>query len=126
MAEEEPNTQSKSFRLEAIYFLQVNINQGKDLIAADFGGKSDPYVIVTAADRQYTTKVHEKTLNPVWKESTSFSFLSKIDKLRFEVYDKDKQPLGKDDPLGDCELDVTTFYNQGHNGFNGWIDLQNG
>mmetsp|Transcript_73020 Transcript_73020/g.89570 ORF Transcript_73020/g.89570 Transcript_73020/m.89570 type:complete len:282 (-) Transcript_73020:147-992(-) len=122
---DQPTTQSKAFKLESIYFLKVKIIKGKDLIACDMNGKSDPYCIVTASDRSYKTKVIEKTLNPEWNESTSFSFLKKVDIITFKLFDQDKKLLGKDDPMGDCTLDVSQYYGENHGGFFNWIKLEN-
>lgn len=52
--------------------LQVEVLEGKSLVAADRGGTSDPYVIVTVrqlAGQTWKTAWIKKTLNPLWNQS---------------------------------------------------------
>lgn len=49
--------------------------QATDLPAMDMGGTSDPYVkiyILPEKKKKYETKVHRKTLNPVFNETFVF------------------------------------------------------
>lgn len=39
----------------------------------DFGGKSDPYCIVTVGDEEDKTSIKYNTVNPKWGESFTFS-----------------------------------------------------
>ena len=51
----------------------------QNLAAMDIGGTSDPYVkvyLLPDKNKKYETKVHRKTLNPVFDES--FTFLVRI------------------------------------------------
>lgn len=51
------------------------MKQAADLKAMDSGGTSDPYVIVFLTSdirKKYETKVHRKTLSPVFNESFIF------------------------------------------------------
>ena len=55
----------------------VNIIQGKDLVAMDIGGTSDPYVKIYLLPREkhlkkQETKVHRKTLDPVFNETFKY------------------------------------------------------
>ena len=55
--------------------LTVGIIQASDLAAMDLGGTSDPYVkvyLLPDKKKKYETKVHRKTLNPVFNESFVF------------------------------------------------------
>ena len=57
--------------------LLVNIIQGKDLVAMDMGGTSDPYVKIYLLPREkhlkkQETKVHRKTLDPVFNETFKY------------------------------------------------------
>ena len=64
--------------------LQVEIIQCKDLVAMDIGGTSDPYVkiyLLPDKKRKQETKVHRKTLNPVFNET-----------FKYEVSTQHKQP----------------------------------
>ena len=48
----------------------------KELAAMDLGGTSDPYVkvyLLPDKNKKFETKVHRKTLNPVFNESFKFS-----------------------------------------------------
>lgn len=55
--------------------LTVGILQCADLISMDSGGTSDPYVkvfMLPDKKKKFDTKVHKKTLNPVFNESFVF------------------------------------------------------
>ena len=61
--------------------LQVEIIQCKDLVAMDIGGTSDPYVkiyLLPDKKRKQETKVHRKTLNPVFNETFKYEVSSTI------------------------------------------------
>jgi len=49
--------------------------QAADLAAMDMGGTSDPYVkvyLLPDKKKKFETKVHRKTLNPVFNETMNF------------------------------------------------------
>lgn len=55
--------------------LSVKVNEAKDLVDMDIGGKSDPYVELSVEDgsgkklgKAVKTKTVKNTLAPVWKE----------------------------------------------------------
>ena len=53
----------------------VGILQAADLLSMDSGGTSDPYVRVLLfpdKKKKFDTKVHKKTLNPVFNETFVF------------------------------------------------------
>ena len=55
--------------------LSVGVIQACDLPAMDMGGTSDPYVKVYISPdkkKKFETKVHRKTLNPVFNETFVF------------------------------------------------------
>lgn len=55
--------------------LAVTVNQAEDLPALDMGGTSDPYVkvyLLPDKKKKFETKVHRKTLNPVFSETFTF------------------------------------------------------
>ena len=59
--------------------LIINILQCCDLPAMDIGGTSDPYVkiyLLPEKKRKQETKVHRKTLNPVFNETFKFEVSS--------------------------------------------------
>lgn len=53
--------------------------QAEDLPALDMGGTSDPYVkvyLLPDKKKKFETKVHRKTLNPVFNETFTFKVRS--------------------------------------------------
>lgn len=55
--------------------LSVTVIQAEDLPALDMGGTSDPYVkvyLLPDKKKKFETKVHRKTLNPVFNETFQF------------------------------------------------------
>ena len=55
--------------------LTVGVMQATELPAMDMGGTSDPYVkvyIMPEKKKKFETKVHRKTLNPVFNETFIF------------------------------------------------------
>lgn len=91
--------------------LLVTIVECHDLIAMDLGGTSDPYVkiyLLPDKKRKQETKVHRKTLNPVFNETFKFSIpygevMGKT--LVFAVYDFDR--FNKDDEIGEVKLPIS-------------------
>lgn len=58
--------------------LLVGIIQAAELPALDMGGTSDPYVkvfLLPDKKKKFETKVHRKTLNPVFNEQFTFKVL---------------------------------------------------
>uniref|UniRef100_A0A3Q3DI55 Synaptotagmin IXb n=1 Tax=Hippocampus comes TaxID=109280 RepID=A0A3Q3DI55_HIPCM len=89
--------------------LRVKIHKAQDLPAKDFSGTSDPYVkIYLLPDRKtkHQTKVHRKTLNPVFDEvflfPVAYTELSNR-KLHFSVYDFDR--FTRHDLIGQVVVD---------------------
>mmetsp|Transcript_6716 Transcript_6716/g.18972 ORF Transcript_6716/g.18972 Transcript_6716/m.18972 type:complete len:437 (+) Transcript_6716:126-1436(+) len=98
--------------------ITVTIHAGKDLIAMDTTGKSDPYIVVRVLKNEekpktiYTTEIINQTLNPTWNENLSIkqSSLSGAHTLRFSIYDKD---VLSDDFMGNVNIPVNRI--QGEN-----------
>lgn len=89
--------------------LIVKIHKAQDLPAKDFSGTSDPYVkIYLLPDRKtkHQTKVHRKTLNPVFDEvflfPVAYAELSSR-KLHFSIYDFDR--FSRHDLIGQVVVD---------------------
>ncbi|XP_038620667.1 synaptotagmin-9 isoform X1 [Tachyglossus aculeatus] len=108
--------------------LIVKIHKAVNLPAKDFSGTSDPYVkIYLLPDRKtkHQTKVHRKTLNPVFDEiflfPVPYSGLS-TRKLHFSVYDFDR--FSRHDLIGqvivDNFLDLADFPRECHL----WKDIE--
>ncbi|XP_044477465.1 uncharacterized protein LOC123204727 isoform X2 [Mangifera indica] len=53
-------------------WIELVIVEGRDLVAADLRGTSDPYVRVQYGDIKKRTKVIYKTLNPHWNQTLEF------------------------------------------------------
>lgn len=88
--------------------LSVGVIQAADLPGMDMSGTSDPYVkvyLLPDKKKKYETKVHRKTLNPVFNETFVFKVpyaevASKT--LVFAVYDFDR--FSKHDQIGQVQL----------------------
>lgn len=58
-----------------VFQIQVGVIQATELPALDIGGTSDPYVkifFLPDKKKKYETKVHRKTLNPIFNETFTF------------------------------------------------------
>jgi synaptotagmin-1 len=64
--------------------LAVTVLQAEELPALDMGGTSDPYVkcyLLPDKKKKFETKVHRKTLNPVFNETFNFKVLPTLSLL---------------------------------------------
>lgn len=76
--------------------LAITVLQAEDLPGLDLSGTSDPYVkvyLLPDKKKKFETKVHRKTLNPVFNETFTFKvpyaeITTKT--LVFAVYDFDR------------------------------------
>lgn len=69
--------------------LTVGILQAADLLSMDSGGTSDPYVkvfVLPDKKKKFDTKVHKKTLNPVFNETFSFKVNRNVSHLPFCIF----------------------------------------
>ncbi|XP_051911558.1 synaptotagmin-1a isoform X1 [Hippocampus zosterae] len=88
--------------------LMVGIIQAAELPAMDMGGTSDPYVkvyLLPDKKKKFETKVHRKTLNPVFNEQFTFKvpYVELGGKtLVMTVYDFDR--FSKHDAIGDIKV----------------------
>jgi hypothetical protein len=80
--------------------LRVHLKYGRSLIASDYGGTSDPYVILRVGDAKWKSKTINRTLDPNWDELASFDAAGEQNVLWLvaEVWDNDL--ARPDDPLG--------------------------
>ncbi|XP_042262473.1 synaptotagmin-2 isoform X1 [Thunnus thynnus] len=93
--------------------LTVGILQAADLMSMDSGGTSDPYVkvlLLPDKKKKYDTKVHKKTLNPVFNET--FVFKVPYEELGgktlvMSVYDYDR--FSKHDVIGEVKIPMNTI-----------------
>ncbi|XP_068568633.1 synaptotagmin-2-like isoform X3 [Cebidichthys violaceus] len=94
--------------------LTVGILQAADLISMDSGGTSDPYVkvqLLPEKKKKYDTKVHKKTLNPVFNETFVFKQVPYEElggkTLSMSVYDYDR--FSKHDVIGEVKIPMNTI-----------------
>mmetsp|Transcript_9131 Transcript_9131/g.12259 ORF Transcript_9131/g.12259 Transcript_9131/m.12259 type:complete len:446 (+) Transcript_9131:71-1408(+) len=105
----------------------VCVVEGKELIACDDTGKSDPFVNVlviktSGRHRQiFQTEVIDQNLTPVWNETVRIkhAYLSSdsVVSIRFDLFDRD--PF-KNDYMGHVELPVAKFKES----FDEWFDVK--
>ncbi|XP_066484948.1 synaptotagmin-3 [Tiliqua scincoides] len=109
---EAPSCGRLSFSLRYAYGteqLVVRILRALDLAAKDANGFSDPYVkmyLLPDRKKKFQTKVHRKTLNPVFNETFNFNVpFAELPsrKLHFSVYDFDR--FSRHDLIGQVVLD---------------------
>ncbi|XP_042581055.1 synaptotagmin-C-like [Cyprinus carpio] len=110
--------------------LVVKILKALDLPAKDANGFSDPYVkIYLLPDRKkkFQTKVHRKTLNPVFNETFQFGVpLAELHsrKLHFSVYDFDR--FTRHDLIGQVVVDNLLDFSEGTGEKPVWRDIIEG
>ncbi|KAI1896283.1 hypothetical protein AGOR_G00093200 [Albula goreensis] len=110
--------------------LVVKILKALDLPAKDANGFSDPYVkIYLLPDRKkkFQTKVHRKTLNPVFNETFQFGVpLAELHsrKLHFSVYDFDR--FSRHDLIGQVVVDNLLDFSEGSGEKPVWRDIVEG
>ncbi|PRD36679.1 UNVERIFIED_CONTAM: Syt1 [Trichonephila clavipes] len=93
--------------------LAVTVIQAEDLPGMDMSGTSDPYVkvyLLPDKKKKYETKVHRKTLNPVFNETFNFKIpyaeiASKT--LVFATFDFDR--FSKHDQIGEVKIPLNTL-----------------
>lgn len=67
----------------------MGILQAADLLSMDSGGTSDPYVkvfVLPDKKKKFDTKVHKKTLNPVFNETFTFKVSRNTSRSPFAYY----------------------------------------
>ncbi|XP_048869665.1 synaptotagmin-C-like [Brienomyrus brachyistius] len=110
--------------------LIVKILKALDLPAKDANGFSDPYVkIYLLPDRKkkFQTKVHRKTLNPVFNETFQFGVpLAELHnrKLHFSIYDFDR--FSRHDLIGQVVVDNLLDFSEGSGEKPVWRDIVEG
>ncbi|XP_053474552.1 synaptotagmin-C [Ictalurus furcatus] len=110
--------------------LVVKILKALDLPAKDANGFSDPYVkIYLLPDRKkkFQTKVHRKTLNPVFNETFQFGVpLAELHsrKLHFSVYDFDR--FSRHDLIGQVVVENLLDFSEGSGDKPIWRDIVEG
>ncbi|XP_048518001.1 synaptotagmin 1 isoform X3 [Dendroctonus ponderosae] len=107
--------------------LSVTVIQAEDLPALDMGGTSDPYVkvyLLPDKKKKFETKVHRKTLNPVFNETFVFKGMPYAEAMNktlvFAIFDFDR--FSKHDQIGEvkvplCQIDLAQTIEE-------WRELQ--
>ncbi|KAL3267094.1 hypothetical protein HHI36_011234 [Cryptolaemus montrouzieri] len=107
--------------------LSVTVIQAEELPALDMGGTSDPYVkvyLLPDKKKKFETKVHRKTLNPVFNETFCFKNMPYADAMNktlvFAIFDFDR--FSKHDQIGEvkvplCQIDLAQTIEE-------WRELQ--
>ena len=94
--------------------LNVTVIQCSGLPAMDLNGFSDPFVkiyLMPDMKRKFVTKVHRKTLNPLFNETFQFKNLSYSDtfdkRIQFNVIDYDR--FSKNDYIGEVIVPLSSI-----------------
>ncbi|WOH03401.1 hypothetical protein DCAR_0622798 [Daucus carota subsp. sativus] len=82
-------------------WIELSLIEGRDLIAADIRGTSDPYVRVQYGNLKRKTKIMYKTLNPKWNQTLEFP----DDGSPLELHVKDYNALLPTSNIGDCVVE---------------------
>ena len=70
--------------------MAVRVLRAKGLMAADKGGKSDPYVVVQSTNgAKAKTSVKKSTLSPEWDETLEINVYDAQAPIFFELWDHD-------------------------------------
>ncbi|XP_072025953.1 synaptotagmin-1-like isoform X2 [Amphiura filiformis] len=91
--------------------LTVGVIQAADLPGMDFSGTSDPYVkvyLLPDKKKKFETKVHRKTLNPVFNETFTFKVpYSEVagKTLTFAIFDFDR--FSRHDQIGEVKVKLS-------------------
>jgi Ca2+-dependent lipid-binding protein len=100
---------------------QITLIEAKDLAKMDTLGKSDPFCKVTlkGTSFQWTSKVKDNTLTPVWNETLTFPLTNPYtDVVHIVVKDKD---VASDDDMASLDLPLAAYGNGQR--FDGWLNL---
>ena len=82
---------AKTFKdIDDVGQLKVTLVSASGLRAADFGGTSDPFAVVTLDDVKFTSETIKKTLNPEWNEEFLFQVADIGSLLHVTVFDRDR------------------------------------
>ncbi|XP_061166679.1 multiple C2 and transmembrane domain-containing protein 1-like isoform X2 [Saccostrea echinata] len=76
--------------LKDIGWLQVKVIKAQGLMAADIGGKSDPFCVLELVNARLQTQTEYKTLNPEWNKVFTFNVKDIHSVLEVTVYDEDR------------------------------------
>ncbi|CAG8444217.1 9112_t:CDS:10 [Funneliformis mosseae] len=114
---------TESLNGEAV-ILTLHIIEAKDLIAADSGGTSDPYVRVKFNKKDiFKTAIKKKTLTPTWEEKCTININDPSATINLSV--RDHNAMSKDVDIGSYDLNVQERIQPGaERDF--WVNLEKG
>lgn len=95
--------------MQDVGVLNVKVFCAEDLQAADFGGKSDPFVVVELVNTRLQTHTEYKTLNPEWNKLFTFQVKDIHTCLEVTVFDED--PNKKFEFLGKVSIPLLSIRN---------------
>ncbi|RLN72217.1 hypothetical protein BBJ28_00000535 [Nothophytophthora sp. Chile5] len=93
-----------------MHAVHVTLVKAVDLAAADFNGKSDPYVVFKVGSTTRKSSIIRANLNPEWDPEETFAFIAEDPKaaiLEVQVFDHDR--ISKDDKIGSCAIPLAPF-----------------
>ncbi|XP_077989292.1 multiple C2 and transmembrane domain-containing protein 1-like isoform X2 [Glandiceps talaboti] len=86
----------------------ITLFEGRNLIAMDEAGTSDPYVKFRLGNQKYKSKTIQRTTNPKWREQFDlYLFEDQSSVLEVTVFDHDVG--SKDDLMGRCNVDLNNL-----------------
>jgi len=90
--------------------LTITVKRGKDLVARDHSGTSDPYVVIRLNEHKFKTTVVKKNLNPVWNETFKIGATTETDVVHFKILDKD---LLLHEKMGRSYINIGNYWKPG-------------
>ncbi|KAI9207931.1 phosphatidylserine decarboxylase-domain-containing protein [Polychytrium aggregatum] len=88
--------------------LRIQIISGRNLMAKDRGGTSDPYAILKLGDQSHKTQVINKTVQPTWNASFDLIVTSVLHFSTIQITVWDKDFIGRDF-LGQITIPIVDF-----------------
>ena len=104
--------------INLIGHLQIKVYRAKGLMAADMGGKSDPFVVFELDNSRIQTHTEYKTLTPIWNRVLNLPIGDIHSVLHISVYDEDKHH--KSEFLGKFAIPLLNI----ESGFKRWYALR--
>ncbi|XP_023313977.1 multiple C2 and transmembrane domain-containing protein isoform X2 [Trichogramma pretiosum] len=77
-------------RFRDVGHLTVKVYRAQGLVAADLGGKSDPFCVLELVNSRLQTQTEYKTLTPNWQKIFTFNVKDINSVLEVTVYDEDR------------------------------------